>query len=114
MVVLAYTPSPGETQQGVVLSSSSQSFFKACGNSASHFFRQFRALGPEFRTLIFLGVNTATQFLIANPRQVLPLPEVAFETHAFGSLKGGDQATLVLLAAFPDRSQADRYSRRHR
>jgi hypothetical protein len=40
------------------------------------------------------------QFSIANAQQVLPLPEAAFEAHAFGNLKRRDEASLDLLAAF--------------
>jgi hypothetical protein len=34
---------------------------------------------------------------IANPQQVLPLVEVAFEAHALGNLEGPDQASLDLF-----------------
>jgi hypothetical protein len=40
------------------------------------------------------------KFSIANPQQMLPLAKVATEAHAFGNLKGRDQASLDGLSAF--------------
>ena len=39
-------------------------------------------------------------FSIANSQQLLPLPKVAFESHALGHLKRRDDAALDLLAGF--------------
>jgi hypothetical protein len=36
---------------------------------------------------------------IVNPQQVFPLARIALEAHAFGNLKGRDEAPLDLLAA---------------
>jgi hypothetical protein len=41
-----------------------------------------------FRELICAPV------LVADPQQVFPLPQVAFEAHASGNLKGRDHAPL--------------------
>ena len=49
-----------------------------------------------------LGAPAATlvpQFSISDPQQVFPLPDFAFEAHALGNLKGGDDASLDCLAA---------------
>jgi hypothetical protein len=50
-----------------------------------------------------IQTGSSPQFSIANAQQVLPLPEVAFEAHAFGNLKRRDEASLDLLAAFARR-----------
>jgi hypothetical protein len=40
------------------------------------------------------------QLSISDPQQLLPLPKVAFEAHAFGNLESRDDASLDLLPAF--------------
>jgi hypothetical protein len=39
------------------------------------------------------------QFSIANPQQLLPLPQLPFEAQALGDPKGRDYTALDLLAA---------------
>jgi hypothetical protein len=58
---------------------------------------EFRENIGSFRLTMVLQKDK--DFSIANPQKVLPLPEIALESHALGYLKRRDHTTLNLLAA---------------